>query len=440
MGGSFVQLHLQNLLIGMVIRIQFHHISQKIGFQDCRFSAADLMFGPQPNLRLDKQFRRIGRVHQHGPHQRAHQRLRRLFVPAVGIGRFPQQRPDGQSLPFVESRADDLQPLLVPVQICGKAAEGVLQEKAHGQPGGVGRDSQNIKAIVGVQRQFVPQDGLSAAQSLHNVLQILLLHVVAEHHSGHGAAVFLFGSLRPVDQRGVAQPGMIGRLPQQVVQRLRVGEGRVGADRGVAALSLLVPVVLAKGFQRRRVETDQRRARGLRAYDTLDAGVQNGDGRFLPRDQATPHFRLFIVGIGLVPCLSDLRHILRVNAIHAENQIAALEDFFPFRGQHGVFFGGLRIPAREETQNGLCHGVIDLSEDLPMPCGAGLEAFQRAFRLALIVASENVAGILAQKIGNDPNRFFRLGRQFDQLRPLLALCIGDFQRPQALNLPFRGQF
>ena len=311
----------------------------------------------------------------------------------------------------------------MPVQICSKAAEGVLQEKAHGQPGGIGRDSQDIKAIGGVQRQFVPQNDSSAAQSLHSVLQVLLLYIVILHHSGHSAAVFLFGSLRPVDQRSVAQPGMIGRLPQQVVQRLRIGEGRVGADRGVAALSLLVPIVLAKGFQRRRIETDQRRARGLRAYDTLDAGVQNGDWRFLPRDQATPHFRLFIVGIGLVPCLSDLRHILRVNAIHAENQIAALEDFFPFRGQHGVFFGALWIPAGKEPQNGLCHGMGDLCQKFPVLFGASHEAFQRTFRLALIIAAENVTGIITQEIWDNSNCPFNRYRQFDQLRSLFSLFI-----------------
>ena len=168
--------------------------------------------------------------------------------------------------------------------------------------------------------------------------------------------------------------------------------------------------------------------------------MQNGDGRFLPRDQTTASFRPFIAGIGLIPCLSDLRHVLCVNAVHTEDQIAALEDFLPFRGQRGVFFGALWIPAGKEPQNGLCHGMGDLCQKFPVLFGASHEALQRTFRLSLIIAAENVTGIITQEIWDNANCPFNRYRQFDQLRSLFSLFIGQFQRPQALDLTFRGQF
>ena len=203
---------------------------------------------------------------------------------------------------------------------------------------------------------------------------------------------------------------MIVLFPQKVIQRFAVGKGCIGADRSVSALPLLVPLFLAVGFQRRCVEGHHRCAGGLCAYHAFDAGMQNGDGRFLPRDQTTASFRPFIAGIGLIPCLSDLRHVLCVNAVHTEDQIAALEDFLPFRGQRGVFFGALWIPAGKEPQNGLCHGMGDLCQKFPVLFGASHEALQGTFRLALVIATQNIAGVLAQEIRCNSAGFFRLNR------------------------------
>ena len=84
--------------------------------------------------------------------------------------------------------------------------------------------------------------------------------------------------------------------------------------------------------------------------------------------------------------------------------------------------------------------MIDLCQKFPVLFSTGLKALQGTFRLALIIAAKNVTGIIAQEIWNNANCPFSLYRQSDQLRSLFSFFIRQFQRPQALNLSFRGQF
>ena len=75
----------------------------------------------------------------------------------------------------------------------------------------------------------------------------------------------------------------------------------------------------------------------------------------------------------------------------------------------------LRDPGAEEGQQGLSGGGSDTPQNRGMKRLAGGKARKGALRVALIVCAQNVAGVIAQKIGGDPYCAFDRSREREHL-------------------------
>ena len=217
---------------------------------------------------------------------------------------------------------------------------------------------------------------------------------IPEQGQAREQAVLGLGPLSPADNGGVADAVDIGLVRQQVIQGGGVGKGCILAHGSVQALLLSV------GAEGGSIEGNQRRAAGLGAGNALHRRMHRLRHIRIAGDKALLLFPLHI-GIAGIPCETDRRVILSKDAVHPEDQVAALHEFLPAVRQGGMGLGVFRLPSIKVGQNRLCGGGIHTIQKSVMQFPTSPETGKAAFRLALFIYAQQVAGIVPQEVGED---------------------------------------
>ena len=215
---------------------------------------------------------------------------------------------------------------------------------------------------------------------------------------------------------------------QQVIKGGRVGEGGVFAGRGVEVL------LLAVGTERRCVERDQSCAAGLGAGHILDGRVNGLHRPFLAGDEADASWAVGIGAIVALPGTPNFGIFMDIASIIAEEQIGPGQYVLPILCQSGMLQCILRDPGAEEGQQGLSGGGIHTLQNRGMKRLAGGKARKGALRVSLIVCAQNVAGVIAQKIGGDPYCAFDRSREREHLGGEHSLFPSELLRLNGRNL------
>ena len=218
-------------------------------------------------------------------------------------------------------------------------AEGIPAEEPDGQPGRIGRKTQNVERMVGVQRKL--RTGKPVGKLFHGIVQVVLRpflrQIVAKERKVGKVRILGFCALGPADNGGVPDLVTVSLVCQQIVKRGGVGEGGVFPHRRVQAL------LLAIGAESRGVEGNHGRAAGFGTGYALDGGVDGHCRVQLAGDQTLLGFSVAAV---IVPAPGGLDGgvIPGENSVYLESQIAALENFLETVGKRGMTLGVFRCP------------------------------------------------------------------------------------------------
>ena len=123
-----------------------------------------------------------------------------------------------------------------------ESPEGIVEEKAHRQPDGVGGESEDIEIHVGVELLLLKVHGDSLAKLCGHAAEIrgTVRRRRPQQSPAEKGLVGVAATSGPADDGGV--PELVDVLPvvQQVVEGGGVGESDIFAGRGI--ISLFFPV------------------------------------------------------------------------------------------------------------------------------------------------------------------------------------------------------
>ena len=125
-------------------------IFQIVGLENGGPATGHTVFRPDAQGHAVQQSGWVAGISEDSPQHLAGHIGRRGFVPAVLIDSLIQQLPHGDGVKRIIGGLDDLQPLLMGLGIAEKGSEGVAEEKAHREPGGIGGEPQDVEVHVGI--------------------------------------------------------------------------------------------------------------------------------------------------------------------------------------------------------------------------------------------------------------------------------------------------
>ena len=161
-----------------------------------------------------------------------------------------------------------------------ESLEGIVEEEAHRQSGGVGGESEDIEIHVGVELLLLKVHGYSLAKLCSHAAEIrgAVRRRRPQQSPAEKGLVGVAAASGPADDGGVPEPVDVLPVGQQVIEGGRVGEGGLLADRRIIAL--LFPI----RTDRRRVKADQRIPHSLAVDDAFDFGVDPRHCSLFPCD------------------------------------------------------------------------------------------------------------------------------------------------------------
>ena len=275
------------------------------------------------------------------------------------------------------------------VDMLHDGAQRIPVEKADGEPGRIGRKTENIKSAVGIKPQFLA--GKSVSQPLDGGAQGVIGQALgrrrAEQQSAGIFPVIRVGALSPADHGRVSDTLHTVPVSQQIIQRGGVGKGSVFADRRVQALFFAV------GLKGIGVKRDQGSAAGLCAGYAHDGRMNCFRCIRLAGHQTLCLYAIVLV-IVCLPCRANGRILLRKLSIHPENQICAFRQVVPTSRKGGMLGCLLRLPGVKKGQDRFCRHRIHFIQKLVVQLGTGAEALQTSFRLSFAVNAQKVTGIV----------------------------------------------
>ena len=216
---------------------------------------------------------------------------------------------------------------------------------------------------------------------------------VPEHAVQKTVLVGGFASRCPAEDGGVSYSGHTIPVGEQSVQGGGVGKGGIFAHGSVGTLLVVV------GAEGRSVERDQRSTAALRPRHSLDARMEPCQGSLPPSDQTAHHL---VIAAGFVLPVPGVGHrrVLADRAVFVpENQVPAFEKFLQVRLQHRVLCRLGRVPMGEKGCHSPGGGRIGRFKQLQMQRLGGGEAGGGALRFALAVNTQQVAAVVAEKVG-----------------------------------------
>ena len=163
-------------------------------------------------------------------------------------------------LPFVVCGPGDGNVLIVLSDMLHETAEGVPQEEAGREPGGVGSQTEHIEMLVRIEPAAVPVSASAVGDPIQHIPEIGLGDSIGGAGGGEqGALVGAAAVLRPAHHRGIADGLTVLPVGQQGVEGGGVSKGGALTDRRVGIL------LMAIRAERRSVEGDQCGTGGLGA-------------------------------------------------------------------------------------------------------------------------------------------------------------------------------
>ena len=295
------------------------------------------------------------------------------------------------------------------IYVLGKAAYAVSEEKAHGEPGGIRRETEKVYMLVGEDEPIQPIAAFPRGKGFKRRRYVGLLHAAVFRNTEYGihskVCRGIIGIFRPTDYGGVAYDFAAVTVGEKCVERGGIGK------RGVFAYGSVSALLVTIGAEGRGIERYESSSGTLCARHAFYGGVCCGDGGCLPGDKALRHcgVRVSIV-IMLLPCVLNRRILgygtAAVSVVVAEYEICVVGDIFPTFGKQRMCGGEFRLPCVKECEHSPRCRRIDAVQQRVVQRSACFKALHSALRLAFLICAENIGRVIAEKVCRDTGGAF----------------------------------